>query len=226
MQKFSYHTHTKFSDGKNTIKEMVDQAAKLGFEEIGISDHLIVHKNIKQSPSWETIKDNACFSEFKTTIDLCNQHADKIRQIGKQKGMKTFVGYEVDFFTYNGWEEELREFLKQIDYDYLISGNHFFISSDGEKIYDIWRFNPKDAPENETVYLKRHFQTIRQAIESTLFSFLAHLDYAQKIPAYKEQNHSKEIAEILTALKETNTGCEISTKGIRNSITVIPLKTF
>jgi len=215
MQKFGYHTHTNFSDGKNTIEEMAGQAVCLGFQQIGISDHLIVHKNITQSPSWEWIKDNACFSSFGEAVDLCNKHAQNIRRAGKNLGIKTLVGYEVDYFTYNGWEDEFKNFLKKIDYDYLISGNHFFASADGEQVFDIWCFNPQKAPENETVYLKRHFEMMRQAVESTLFSFLAHLDYAQKNPSYKEEDYIKEIEGVLCALKETNTGCEISTKGIR-----------
>ena len=52
MQNFSYHTHTVFSDGHNTIEEMLDRAEELGWREIGISDHLIVHKNITRSRSF------------------------------------------------------------------------------------------------------------------------------------------------------------------------------
>lgn len=51
MQKFSYHNHTNFSDGKCSLEDMVAQAKAIGFCEMGISDHLIVHKNIEQSPS-------------------------------------------------------------------------------------------------------------------------------------------------------------------------------
>ena len=49
MQKYTYHCHTTFSDGKSSIKEMLDQAVRLGFTEIGISDHLAVHKNFMQT---------------------------------------------------------------------------------------------------------------------------------------------------------------------------------
>ena len=215
MQKFGYHTHTTFSDGQNTIEEMLDQAIKLGFEQIGISDHLMVHKNIKQSPSWEEIKDNAAFSDFESIIDLCNKHADQIRLQGKQRGIKTLVGYEVDYFTYNGWEDEFKAFIKKIDFDYLINGNHFFMNQNGEDVFNIWSFNSKAALEDVTVYLKRHFETMCKAVNSGMFNFLAHIDYAQKMPEYKQEDYMQQIDEVLAALKKTNTGCEISTKGIR-----------
>ena len=50
MQKFSYHTHTNFSDGSNSLEQMLEKAVSLGWSEIGISDHLIIHKDMKQSP--------------------------------------------------------------------------------------------------------------------------------------------------------------------------------
>ena len=35
----SYHTHSKYSDGKNTLEEMVLSAIEKGCAEIGFSDH-------------------------------------------------------------------------------------------------------------------------------------------------------------------------------------------
>ena len=52
LQNFSYHTHSTWSDGCNTLREMLDRAVSLGWKEIGFSDHLIVHKDMKKSPSW------------------------------------------------------------------------------------------------------------------------------------------------------------------------------
>ncbi|MBP5615558.1 MAG: PHP domain-containing protein [Alphaproteobacteria bacterium] len=217
MQKFGLHTHTTFSDGRNTVEEMLRQAVLLGFDQIGISDHLMVHKNIKQTPSWDEIENCGGCASFHDAVDKCNKHAEDIRKTGKMLGISTFVGYEVDYFTYSGWEDEFRDFLKKIDYDYLISGNHFLTSQNGEDIFDIWRFDKTGifAPEPVDVYLKRHFQTIEESVRSELFLFLAHLDYAQKAKSYVESEHGKALTSIISALKETKTGCEISTKGIR-----------
>ena len=54
-QNFSYHTHTNFSDGKNTVLEMVKRAKELGFCELGISDHLSIHKNMQKSLSYRVV---------------------------------------------------------------------------------------------------------------------------------------------------------------------------
>lgn len=55
MQNFSYHTHTVFSDGHNTIEEMLDRAEELGWREIGISDHLIVHQKYYPQPFFSAL---------------------------------------------------------------------------------------------------------------------------------------------------------------------------
>ncbi len=39
MIRYNYHTHTDFSDGKNTPEEMIEAAIALGFTKFGISDH-------------------------------------------------------------------------------------------------------------------------------------------------------------------------------------------
>ena len=195
---------------------MIEQAAKIGLEEIGISDHLIVHKNIKQSHFYKE-SNNSYHSSFDETVDLCNKHADEIRRSSKKYGIKTRVGYETDYFIYNGWREELDDFLKKIDYDYLISGNHYFMSRSGEEIFDIWRFNEYKhlAPESVTVYLKRHFQTLSKAISSRLFWFLAHMDYAQVVSDYNESDYKEEFLNVVQAVSEAKIGCEFSTKGLR-----------
>ena len=51
VQSFSYHNHSDFSDGTSDIYNIVKHAKEIGFTEIGISDHLIVHKNFPRSKS-------------------------------------------------------------------------------------------------------------------------------------------------------------------------------
>lgn len=39
VQDFNLHTHTVFSDGKNTAEEMTQEAIRLGMKQLGFSDH-------------------------------------------------------------------------------------------------------------------------------------------------------------------------------------------
>lgn len=221
VQNFSYHSHTNFSDGNNTLEEMVAQAKKLGFCELGISDHLCVHKNIQQSkswPLWEQRGNSHIFKrDFKEILPDFQKHCEHIRKVSAQSGLKLYVGFEVDFFTYNGWFAELQDFLKQLDYDYIITGNHMLFDEKCESLIDLYDmpvFFKDEALQNEL--LQRHFETIEKAVKSGVFKFLAHLDYARRLGSIcSAEKFMPQKLKILDALQCQNMGMEISTKGLR-----------
>lgn len=82
MIKYSYHTHTTFSDGKNTPEEMIEKAIELGFEAIGISDHALTTFHRDWSIREEKLKDYV-----ETLKKLKEVYADRIR---------VYVGLEQD----------------------------------------------------------------------------------------------------------------------------------
>ena len=222
VQNFSYHSHTNFSDGNNSLEEMVAQAKKLGFCELGISDHLIVHKNMGQSLSWpywhKRGKYNIFKDNFKSILSEYQKHCEEIRNLARKENFKLYVGFEVDFFTYDGWLEELKDFLVNLDYDYLISGNHMLFDEKCENLFDLTDL-PVLYPDKDIQrdFLQRHFETIKTAVESGVFKFLAHLDYARKIGEKfcSAQDYKNEKIAILDALQKQNIPMEISTKGLR-----------
>lgn len=222
VQNFSYHSHTNFSDGNNSLEEMVAKAKKIGFKELGISDHLIVHKNMAQSLSWpywhQRGKYNIFNNNFKSVLSDYQRHCEEIRKLSKRENLKLYVGFEVDFFTYDGWLEELKDFLANIDYDYLISGNHMLFDEKCENLFDITDL-PVLYPDKslQDDFLRRHFNTIKMAVESGVFKFLAHIDYVRKIGERfcSAQDYKIEKNLILDALQKQNMPMEISTKGLR-----------
>ena len=222
IQSYSYHTHTNFSDGKNTLEEMVARAKQIGFTEMGISDHLIVHKNMKKDVSWKFLKDldtpYVYNDDFKSLLEKYKWHCEHIRQISKKENFKLYVGFEVDYFPYDGWEEELRWFVSQLDFDYLQTGNHFFCEEGFENIINMTYFK-QICPDKSRYaeYVKRHFETICMAVNSGLFKFLAHIDYVRKYgpDVYDINKFGTEKQKILSALSATGTALEISTKGLR-----------
>lgn len=222
IQTFSYHNHTNFSDGLNTLEEMVAQAKKIGFTEMGVSDHMIIHKNVRQSPSykfWASRKcENMFYSDFKSVLPKFQKHCEHIRKLSKQENFKLYIGFEVDYFTYDGWLEELKEFLAQLDYDYLVSGNHMFFDEDCENFVDISYLKNQEHGDSVLYnYLQRHFKVMKEAVESGLFRFLAHIDYARKLgdEYCGPQMFVKEKNAVLDAALKNNVGIEISTKGLR-----------
>lgn len=221
MQKFTYHCHTTFSDGKSSIKEMLDRAVELGFTEIGISDHLAVHKNFMQSPSWSRFSEyyapHIYRQEFKSAISDFQRHTENIRLLAANYPLKVYVGAEVDYMIYDGWLEEFMDFRKEVDLDYYLTGNHYVFNSDGETLY-----HPRDiavlfSKEEQEVIIRRHFNTLVTAVKSGLFDFLAHLDFVRKAEIYNLERFTAEIDELLGALAARNMPTEINSKGISKS---------
>lgn len=222
IQTFSYHNHTNFSDGSNTLEEMVAQAKKIGFTEMGISDHLIIHKNTRQSPSykyWMSRKNgNMFYSDFKSVLPKYQKHCEHIRKLSKQENFKLYVGFEVDYFTYDGWLDEMKDFLAQLDYDYLISGNHMLFDEECENFVDISCLKKQELDRSFlNNRLQNHFRVMKEAVESGLFRFLAHIDYARKLgdEYCGPSMFVKEKNAVLDAALKNNVAVEISTKGLR-----------
>lgn len=220
MQKFSYHTHTTFSDGWDEPSSMLERACELGWEEIGFSDHLLVHKNIKQSVSWGRWQKHRApwiyMISFKEAAEAFLKHAENIRKVAKAYPIKVRVGAEVDFFCYNGWLEEFRDFQKQVGLDYYISGNHMLLSQDGETIVDKEDSGSLWASEAEKeLAVCRHYGYLCKAIESGDFRFIAHLDYMRKFPIkMSEKIHSAQVS-VVDSLKKNSVSTEFSTKAVR-----------
>ena len=221
-QTFSYHSHTTFSDGRNSIREMIRRAKEIGFTELGISDHLIVHKNMFQCECWKYMQSDRAShvynNNFKDILPAFQRHCEEIRKIAKEENFKVLVGYEVDFFPYDGWLEELKEFISNLDVDYLHSGNHFFCDDKYENIINmtfIKNFVTDKTLLNE--YIIRHFDTLRQCVESKMFDFLAHIDYVRRYcgEVYQPNLYWDEKNAVLNALEQNNVALEISTKGLR-----------
>lgn len=222
IQDYTYHCHTDFSDGKNSLEEMVAKAKALGFSHMGISDHLIVHKNIEQSPSWQLLISRSGAhiykKDFKTALPAYQKHCEEIRELSRRENFKIYVGFEVDFFTYDGWLDEFKEFLAQLDYDYVISGNHFLFDEPCETIYNIDKrlSGIIDKPKIQRL-ISSHFKTIAKSAESRMFKFVAHLDYVRKMGTEfcADTDFLSEKEAVISALKNSVTGTEISTKGLR-----------
>lgn len=100
MQKSNFHTHSVYSDGKNTIREMVEEAIGRGFTALGMSDHSYAAKEsiYCMSPEGEQ-------AEFEEVKALAEEYKDRIR-------------------LYAGIELDGESLVPRRDYDYLLCSVH------------------------------------------------------------------------------------------------------
>ena len=97
----SYHTHTQFCDGKNTPKEMIEEAIRLGCAEIGFSAHAPL-------PFWNdfSMTEESARAYYETLSALRERYKDRIRVL---------IGIEQDYFSTP----------PDADYDYVIGSVHY-----------------------------------------------------------------------------------------------------
>ncbi|MBI1819164.1 MAG: DNA polymerase/3'-5' exonuclease PolX [Nitrospirae bacterium] len=75
-----FHVHTTYSDGRNSLSEMVEESERLGYQYVGISDH----------------SQSAFYAHGLTADQIKKQHDEIDRLQNKHSAIKIFKGIEAD----------------------------------------------------------------------------------------------------------------------------------
>lgn len=153
MNRVNYHTHT--SRCKHAIgsdEEYVKKAIQNGYTTLGFSDHSVWKYDSDFEPMIR-MKLNE-FHEYKQSIlHLKEKYKDQIH---------IELGMEVEYFPkYMNW---MKQFLAQEDLDYIIFGNHYYLS-DETGIY--YGYCPRQ-------YVQKYFNSCIEGMKTGLYSYLAH----------------------------------------------------
>jgi len=216
MQNFSLHTHTIGFDGKNTVEEMVRAAQSVGFEKLGISNHFIVHSQIKNTKMYTYALKGAYYniynSSFDEAIEKFKPHYEEIDEVSQKTGFKIFKGMEVDFFAYDGWREGFEKACEILKPDYLIGSAHFICCHN--TLYNT--HDVKNASkEEQNLLLHKYYQNVRAAAQSGMFNFLAHLDLFKKTGLGRESLFEADERQTVEAISKAGAKVEINTSGFK-----------
>lgn len=113
--KGTFHVHTTFSDGRNTVQEMLGGARERGFDYVGISDH----------------SQNAFYARGLTPDDLRKQQAEIDAQRAGVDPMRVFCGTEADILD-DGRVDYGPQTLA--GFDFVIASVHSRFGMDEEKM--------------------------------------------------------------------------------------------
>ncbi len=222
-QDFTLHTHTNQFDGKNSVAEMVIMAHELGMSAIGISNHFIVHPDVKNSNFYSYAVrggyDNIYQSSFADVIAKYRAHYDEIDRVALDMHMPILRGMEVDYFDSYNWRQGFEYAIKVLRPDYLIGACHL-VECDG-KLYNVHDMKNAD-PEMRDKLLGLYWQKVARAAQSGLFTFMAHLDLPKKVNIGNEIKWRDIESQTIAAIAQTNTGIEINTSGIGHMGTPYP----
>ncbi len=159
MIKYDLHTHTVFSDGKNTPEEMIAAAETAGMEILGISDH-----------EYAPMQTSYCISK-ESTVDYIN----KINDLKSKTKIKLYLGTERDYFSPD------TEFV----YDYVIGSVHSLLKngeyidvdySEQSMLDNVNRLYNGDFYE----YIKDYYALVKDVVNKTKCDIVGHFDLVCK----------------------------------------------
>lgn len=193
-----YHMHTPLcGHAIGEPKEYVEQAIKLGFEEIGFSDHapLVSHDDpritmdLKQLPTY-----------YKMIEAVQKKYQGRIH---------IKMALEADFIP--GYEKKTKQILDDYPYDYVIGSVHFIKN---------WGFDDPDTRETwdqidvNRVY-RDYYELLRQSAQSKMFDIMGHVDLVKKFGHKASEDMALEVEQTAKIFKETGVAIEINTAGLR-----------
>ncbi|MBS7635699.1 histidinol-phosphatase HisJ family protein [Candidatus Bathyarchaeota archaeon] len=195
-----YHVHTFFSgDARGRILEYVKIALIKKLEDVGISDHFIPGRMIGRLDEPPV---------YKKLSDYVKKINEAKRKIKSAIGLK--VGVEVDFIP--GLENEIKNVLKGLIFDYIIGSVHFI---------EEWPF---DHPKYILEYQKwdpvklyeKYFMVVQVCAKSKIFDVIGHPDLIKKF-GYKPKTDITDLY-VATAkvFKENDVCIEVNTSGLRH----------
>ena len=212
MQNYTYHSHTcalnKY-DGKNTALEMITRAEELGFEAIGISNHMCYHPNIILSNPMN-------IADIEEAVDTYQRIIEEIHNASRYAKIKVYVGFEVDFFPSKLWRDDFEQIISRINADYYIGSSHVIRTADEKQI-----INPYDVilhgypcPDN---FIKDNYHNcwsnLIESIKSGYFAFIAHLDLHKIFKLGIEPEWNQQKMQVIETLAKYNQPYELNTSG-------------
>lgn len=212
MQKFSYHTHTNsfgIFDGHNSAAEMIKRAEELGFEELGISNHLIYHAgaDVSFSPMF-------C-NDYQKAEDLYKKTCEEIRAAAAGSRLKVRIGFEVDFFSSPAWRRDFEKLMSRLDADYYIGASHALLNHDESRYINIYQRSAAESLDQEALeeFLRCHWLNLIEAVNSGYFAFIAHPDVVKVFGYCLEPRWDEYKMKLVEALAARKQPFELNTSG-------------
>jgi len=185
-----YHTHSLYSDGKNTYSELLNTAYEKKLSEIGFSDHLCLYY-----PDW-SVKESQLSKLSDDVISLKNNSSIPV---------KVKFGFEVDYIE--GREDEIKKMLDKFPLDYVIGSVHYIKSWNFDTIADDY-----DSVNIDKFY-NDYFLLIQKAAKSKLFDIIGHADLAKKFAFYPSLNLDALYEETAKVFAASDVVVELNTSG-------------
>jgi histidinol-phosphatase (PHP family) len=197
-----YHTHTALcKHGTGSVREYVEQACRLGLDEIGCSEHIpmpdgfdLVHRmTVEEYYAAYKPAVSEAREEFRTKIAVKR-------------------GIEADFYA--GTEPWVRSFIAENEFDYVIGSVHFLGEWGIDNPVFVHRYEERDIDRTFSEF----FDTVRSSAASGLFDIIGHCDLVKKFGHRPTGDLRDRIRDMLETIKRMDLCLEINTSGLRKPV--------
>jgi len=202
----NYHNHTRWSDGRATLEEMIAGARAAGLAEFGISDHYAPFPD-GRTVDWALPP--AFLPEYVARV-LAAKEAET-------SGLVIRLGIEIDFFPET--IEATKTVLAQYPFDFLIGsvhfvkpGSHFFPIDFAASYWEAL------SPDEVNTIWRRYWQAICALAESGVCDFIGHLDLPKKFGFLPTTDLTDEVNAALDVIAAAGLAIEINTSGWQKPI--------
>ncbi len=191
---FNYHTHTvRCNHASGTDREYVEKAIEAGIKTLGFSDH---------APY--LFKDTDHVSHFRMRLDELEDYAKSVRALQREykKDVRILLGFELEY--YPAFHRDEMAFLRTVNPDYCLLGQHFL----GNEIGEIPSSHAR-TPEQLTRYVSQ----VLEGLATGDFLYLAHPD----LPGYAfpREPMQKEYRRLCEGAKALGIPLEFNLLGLR-----------
>lgn len=219
LMKYTLHMHTTGFDGRNSVDDMVNRAREMGFNTVGISNHFIVNPIIKDTKlyfySMRGGYSNIYSASFDEVYSRFIPHYElELNRVAEQNpDMKILRGMEVDFFNAPQWRNGFERAVKILEPDYIIGSTHFI--EYGNTLLNTHDWKNADAATRD-VLLKSYWNKVKDAAESGLFTFIAHIDLPKKVGLGREEKWADYENRAVESVARVGGAIEINTSFYRS----------
>ncbi len=209
MQLTNFHTHTIYSDGNDTPREMIESAVNSGFKALGFTDHSYTHVQ----------------EDYPMTLEGEKEYRKEIRALAKE--------YSDRIRIYCGIEQDSKSQLPVPgDYDFILSSVHEIMYHGDFYPLDL------DAPTQQKLadkvfggdfveMSKVYFNRLTEHIIEQKTDIVGHFDLITKYGLIPE-NDQRYIDAALEAIREIIKHCkvfELNTGAIARGLRTLPYPT-
>lgn len=196
--RWSYHTHTTWSDGEATPAAMLAEAGRTGLAEIGFSDHLTLH------PSFPSVNWSLAEDELGPYVG----EVLALAAAAPPSGPAVRLGLEADYVPAS--VGRLRTLLAAHPFDYVIGSVHFVGDFPVDAEASRWEaLSPGRRDETWAAY----WRAVAEMAGTRLFDIAGHLDLPKKFGHRPSADLTAARDAALDALAVAGMTIELNTSG-------------